>query len=72
MWCAAVPAPSVRSTHSQLLQPRRPRTPPLLTDACDAIQVDQLGGVLPVMIEGEHWEGVAEELDDMFLGTARF
>jgi hypothetical protein len=24
------------------------------------------------MIEGEHWEGVAEELDDMFLGTARF
>lgn len=36
----------------------------------EAAVVDQLMGVLPVMIDGEHWEGVAEELDDLFLGDA--
>ena len=32
--------------------------------------VDRLRGELPVFIDAEDWEDIAEELDDTFLGDA--
>lgn len=30
----------------------------------------RLGGSLPVVIEAEDWESIAEEVDDIFVGDA--
>ena len=32
--------------------------------------VDRLAGDLPVFIDAEEWEAIAEEIDDTFLGDA--
>lgn len=35
-----------------------------------AVQVEYLGGSLPVLIDEGDWEETAEEIDDIFLGDA--